>query len=581
MTSLAINEPLTKKTEKFWKYITSDVQGYGDTLAVVSQRRDIANSYNKNIRTIIRYLDELESKEFIETRTRKGAYGGTVIVFNPDFMNFDTTKRPILKDTLSPDDILDFAYPRQKKKEPKKKYRTKEQIAIARAKEKVRSEKVCMLNDMVEEKGYPTKEVWDLTSNPEIFYRGWLLSRMYNVMAVAYPEQRRNIAEKNQNQWALAYETIQRDRLTEYDCLDARFFGTAKYTSFVKLAIAIDTFKRDYGIDHLSYLTSVFRYREHLLDLGRKNVSLPYINTLFTRKTVDKVMDDFFYHRNHYREHPYYVLTENQSIMPRDHIGLPIMSMIVQEMDKPFHNPISSLKDLFDAEPDSEGTKLVKDYYSQTLQDIEMNEKMTTIEKDTLSNFLTVELGVKMKTNLPYSIQVSGTMDSIIKKINDTKPRNDENHRSYYQKLGNTELLPVASRYNLARHTHKGYKLDFSFTGARHFLPTLRAIKSSKSMDMDYDVLTSAIQKLGEEKIPLTKYGEFDMLALYLTHFTREELIEIRSQGRQQLSSQRELKKVYPEDFWWEVLEINPGECKRDGKRVILNNVNNRKGNTI
>lgn len=566
MNSVNTLPPLAKGTDKFLNYLTTSVKTFKNTMAIAEQRRTIANNYGKDIRTIIRYLEELESKGYIQTLTRRGSKGGTVIVYTKEFMNFHVPEGRNLEDVLRPEDILDEAFPKKTKKQPKRKYRSKEEIAKERAKDA----HIASLNDELEQMDYPTKEFWFKLDDPELSYRAWILSRMYNFYAVAYPERWKYEYEA-EGDWArFELARIRQDNLQNYDCLPKRFLGTWQMTVFKKLVKIIDSYKI---MEPQEYLSIPFRYMEYLWHQGKTNVSLPYINTLISEETVDRVLQAYGHRKAHLREHPYY---DNGAPLLGSGVGLFILnSTMITEYNSPFreidfggmiekkYNPLATPKHL----------KLLHTYRLTVMEELEENTELTEEEKTTLLKWLDKETYFRLQARpVPYHHLIMN-VDTLTKKVSKfVRAGNFDNWRPLYEQLGNQTLIPVQDQLELKTRTKHGYSILFSLTATPQQQKVVRAIRSALGMEIDTDVLASAIRKLGEEKVPMTEFGELDGMAIMERAIPREQITSLELENAHVIRDEEHKKALFSGEYFFQVEERAIGESKRDGKRVFIRN---------
>ena len=84
MGEIVYRADLSAPVNDFWQFMANKVYEFGETWALAIEKSTLAEGYGKSLRTVQRYIKELEDKQYIDTATKKGKGGGTVIVFNKD-----------------------------------------------------------------------------------------------------------------------------------------------------------------------------------------------------------------------------------------------------------------------------------------------------------------------------------------------------------------------------------------------------------------------------------------------------------------------------------------------------------------
>lgn len=566
MESVEYNN-ISVNVSKFLSFLADNISGFGNTLALVSQRGKLAMEYGKSTRTIVRYIDELEEKGYVETRTKRGEKGGTVIVLNADRLSFDPQPNPIMDETLTIDEIVDQMFPKKKPYQAKKKYRPRKDVEEERLRKKFRKDKNEELNDLLESEGLATKKFWQATDNPELYYRAWLISRMYNFYPQYMAEEQKNLAESSGDVYGFAlWKTVQ-DRFEEYDCLPERFIGTWQFTSFVKLVEVIDTYT---DMTPENFLTVQFEYWEYLmLNSKNKNIKLPYLNTLYGEDAIKRWTDTHAYRKGHLKEHPYYDLMLNpvQSRGTR----MPYLTMLTYMYTTPFdsldYSYDKNIEDAHDIFMSMQvQTKL--DYFHVVNEKIEKNTDLTDDERLAVSRFIQQQVGSHIVTNgnpVPYMI---ANQNTFIRRYHDFRANKRDNYRELYEIIGTYNMELAQDILELSISIKKGYEIHYSMFGNADFLKTIRTITENRSADINTDDLKYAISKLGEDAVPISKYGELDMRAIARKNMTDQEIWDEQETFKRQLPNEGYLNELLSGEMWYEVKEMERGQSKRDGKRV-------------
>lgn len=559
MGEIVYREDLSTPVNDFWQFMASKVYEFGETWALAIEKSTLAEGYGKSLRTVQRYVKELEEKKYIDTATKKGKGGGTVIVFNKDKLDFEPKVNPITDDTKSVDELLDKLYPTKPKKKPKTSYRSKAVIAEERLRNKLRKNNNDRLNDMLEEKGYPTEEFWLETPEPEKYYKAYLITRMYNFYAVYMPEKYKNIAEKSGNFFKYHGAELFQKRYENYDVLSNRFIGTSNYTIALKL---VDVFQDD--INPAAYLTVQFQYMNYLKSLG-KNVGLPYFNSLISEKAATRWDETHSYKKGFRKEHPYYALGEET--VQIEGYSTPIMTMLISEYNKPFTE--SSYEEYLDVAIDpmvsTKRSRIIYGYYTTIKEEIKNDKELTEEEQTELSQWVAQQTATHLKSQYPEHAYLATNLDQVVRKITDFK---GDNYRELFYELGSFTQDKAVDSIEIKARVKRGYNLYFSVAGHSTFYDTLRALRNSRGVEIDDKVISKAIDKFGERKIPITEYGNLDVHAIAKQYMTEEEL-ENESRENALVIKGAGKKESFFDGLWYDIKEDYVGQSTRDGRMEI------------
>ena len=511
------------------------------------------------MRTIQRYVKELEKKDYLETATKVGKGGGTVIVFNKSMLDFEPKVNPVTEETLSTEELLDKLYPNKPKKETKKKYRSKAVIAEERIRKQKRQGKIEELNDMLEETGYPTKEFWNQTPEPERYYRAWLITRMYNFYAVYYPEKMKNEAEADDNIFRYKLGELIQKRLTDYDVLPKRFLGTSNFTVALNM---VDVLSDD--INPGAYLTVQFNFMQFLINQG-KNANLPYFNSLLNEKSAKRWDDTYAYREGFRKEHPYHA-TSPDEVVEIEGYKVPHMNMLIAEYKNPFTKSgyEEYLKMFVDPITSPKRVKVINAYFETITEEVKNDDSLEEEEAQVLTEWLTQQTAIHIASRYPDHAYLITSLDQLTDKI---VTFDKDNKRQLYHDLGNYSLDKAVDPIEIKVRTKTGYFQDFSITGSSTFYRTMQALRNSRGIEIDKEVLSSAINKFGKRKIPITEHGDLDVHQVALTQMTEKE-IEDESLGN---ASRIKDKQKYLDFFggmWYDIKEDYVAQSNRDGRMV-------------
>lgn len=557
------NFPLSNQTLDFVNFIGSKVTEFGNKLGIVTQTREIAKSYGKDIRTVCRYLKELEEHNIIDTASKRGRNGGMVIMFSDNVFDFEPTDNPITGEQVTPEQVRDMFFPNKPKKEPKKKYRSKAQIAEERILKQKRQAETDRLNDILINLEYPTEEFWKMTDRPVLNYRAYLISRMYNFYAVYYPIMRMNRYEAEGNRLMFKLAESYKASYDVYDVLPGKFMGTQNFHHFRKLALLCE----EQNINPAEYLTVQFDYMEYLISHSAKHVTLPYVNTLVTVPAVKRWIDTYEYKKGFNKKHPYYHVgtTEVQTAGLRT----PIMMELTRAFEQPFVKTENAYQEQIDVNVDvfmNPMLKTIWGYSEKTKKEIRESEELSPLEKQELSKFITQETSVRMSHNQMLNLALYASMNQMAA-LRKRAWNKEISWREYYHTVGNTGLEFYNNPLDIATNVKRGYLMDVSLFGAYQFSNTIKMLKHMRGFDVDYNVVMEAINKFGERKVPLTKEGFLDVVSIRRSLLPQEVIDEEIAYATPVIKNKEE-EVYFQGDMWYDVHESTIGESKRDGKDV-------------
>ena len=544
----------------FYNFITRQVYSFGETWALAMGKSTIAEKYGMSLRTVQRYLTDLEDQDYISTATKRGKGGGTVIVFNKDKLDFEPKVNPVTEDTLDTDELLEKLYPDKPKKQPKRKYRTKAEIAEERLRKRRRQGEQERLNDILEETGYPTKEFWQQTPEPEKYYKAYLISRMYNFYAVYYPEKIKNEAEASGNMFRHHLGELIQSRYKDYDVLPERFIGTPNFTIALTLTELLD----DMGINPAAYLTVQFDFMEYLINNGRQT-GLPYFNALISEKSAKRWDDTHEYRKGFRKEHPYYSISDE--VVPIVGYGVPHMAMLVSEYNNPFTE--AQFKEYLDMAIDPlvspKRMKTIYKYYETIIEEVNNNEDLNDEHKEELSKWIEQQTAIHLASRYPKHMYLITSLDQIGQKIVNFE---GTNYRELYHQIGTFTLDKTVDQIELKVRTKHGYFLYFSLAGSSTFYNTLRAMRSSRGVELDMTLVAEAIKLFGERNIPVNEYGDMDVHEIALTEMTEEDIQEESFENAAQIKDKQKFLDFF-KGMWYDIKESYVAQSPRDGRKVI------------
>lgn len=250
--------------------------------AISFKKKELADMTGKDSRTITRYLNELEQKNIIETKGRRGRSGGTVILFNTELIRFDTSEKALINsdEPISIDDIIEKKLPKKQpeQKKPTRNRRTKRQMLEAQIlKGEQQSENDKLNQELIELGGVPNWAWFQKTKDPVGNYRTYLLSRMYNRYAVLFTDRHND--EVRYFEEGNLVPVVSND----YDVLPADFYGSSKWAHFEKFRLFIE----ENRIEPAVYLSAQFARSVFTASARKSKTMLPFVNALISDGSYD------------------------------------------------------------------------------------------------------------------------------------------------------------------------------------------------------------------------------------------------------------------------------------------------------
>lgn len=236
------------------------------------KRKELAGLVGKNTRTVSRYINELESKSIITTKGKRGRTGGTVIMFNPDKIQFNTSTDSAITtdDEETIQEVMERKFPKKEQPIRKRNRRTKRQMIEDNILKTEQQKEVDRLNNKVEMlAGVPNWEWFQETDEPVNNYKTYILSRMYNRYAVLFTDRHNgDVIDLGEGEQVDFIDN-------KYDCLPKAFYKSSRWNQFDKLRI----FLEENDIDPAVYISSQFSRSLFNVECGRSKKPLPFINT--------------------------------------------------------------------------------------------------------------------------------------------------------------------------------------------------------------------------------------------------------------------------------------------------------------
>ncbi|AIW03300.1 DNA-binding protein [Bacillus phage Mater] len=489
-------------------------------VAIAFKKKELADLGGKDTRTITRYLNELENKQFIQMKGVRGRAGGTIILLNTDRIRFDTSDKALINsdEPISIDDIVEKKLPKKKKPESnkdKRPRRTKLQMLEAKLLKGEQQSKNDQMNDELKELGgVPNWEWFQKTDNPVGNYRTYLLSRLYNRYAVLFTDYKNAEVETYGEGSAVQHIT------NDYDVLSEDFYGSSRWVQFEKFR----AFCEENDIDPALYLSAQFS--RSVFTASAKNMkkkALPFVNALIgdTSYEVFKQYCDYqkmvSYSYAAYKEIPVkfaddFVVRAIVEAYETANSGVGLLQ---------YRHAIS---DFLNGEVLTDKEIALVDFYTLTEQELR-KRKVSYKTRDTIKKFVLLQSMILTSgaTALPnYLILGSEHTQVVLKSIESMANSTHEAYELRKRALG-VFIDPQGSKETQlqegARYNHQIQVLDET-------RQVLKLIMERKGLHMSLADLNEAFREYGKELIPLDDFSVMDTDKI-VELFEKSEEVEI------------------------------------------------------
>lgn len=513
----------------FINHLTAKSASWGDNLAVTFQRTRLAEEINVSVRTVTNYIQKIKELNFGEVEAKKGRTGGgTVIVFNKDILNFEPKENPITADTKTAEEIRDLMFPRVIKPQPLRKYRTKTEITEAELLIKARKGREWELNEMLDTMPHVTREFFDNFDEPELYYKAYLVSRMYNAYAVIFPRERmlQHVDDTrlyNLNKKAMEYAQ-------NWDVLPYHFVGTPAYNVFVRLQRTFD----EKDINPLGYLTTQFDYVTFLAEhkKARPN-ALPYVNALISDDAMERYNKQIRFYtwtRNRFNDRKmsnervlyigakYPIIQALQFAYKGVSMGgnlsnlIDEMSVNAMRLTKVDYGDLGIELDANDIKHNNYVHRIERltRYYNTVLLDLKDSD-ISEAEKNIIRAYLKEQVALYSQKNSLSATQYTLAFPTQIHEVKRTVMANNADISNYYAYIGNMSKEEITTLEEFEHYAKQGELMDFSIEGANTFRETSRMIAHDTGIGVNSHDVGEAIRNYGVEKIPIDNFGMLDL----------------------------------------------------------------------
>ncbi|QIW89128.1 metal-dependent transcriptional regulator [Staphylococcus phage Twort] len=244
---------------------------------IATTKKELAEKLNISLSALTSNLKTLENEGKIVTSTKRGNNGGFIVTLNlPNTVNevegniIESSKdyANYLKEKVFP--TYQYNY--------KGKRRTKVEMVKYNAIKDKQRKVIYDMNYYLDGLLYPDKELFNLSYDPEGFYKAFILYKLYNQYSAMFCKHKFEETKKDfytaKMQYYMNYPTPK------------NFFSTKEFTIFYKL----QKLTKEYDINVFKYIQNVFKNVDYEYRNGYKKTYLPQPNYLISEKYIDRYL---------------------------------------------------------------------------------------------------------------------------------------------------------------------------------------------------------------------------------------------------------------------------------------------------
>ena len=269
-----------KLKRKLLDYIKDNAK---DNLFTVSTKKDIAEALGSTVPTINKHLKVLEEEKEVVVVSKSGRNGGVIITVldnihnSEEFKEFTNSSDDIITSTKQyAEDLRDKHFPTYKYQRKEVRRRTKKEMLEYKAIKDEKRRTILDMNLALSTSPYPTKEIFNMSYDPEGFFKAYILCKLYDQYCISHMYAKYTTHKQLSNDYTLKPEEMTRhSELSKYyyqqfvmllprNSASEEFFGSRNFNTFYNFYIKVKD-RKDFNI--FKYIQNVF-----------KNVSFSYEN---------------------------------------------------------------------------------------------------------------------------------------------------------------------------------------------------------------------------------------------------------------------------------------------------------------
>lgn len=504
---------LKQPIKNFFKTITGIARDNGVSYVSMT-KKEFSRLVGKDIRTVSRYINTLEDKNFVQQQGIRGRGGKHVIFFNPERVRFPKNDNAIIHsgDPTSIDEAIEEVKPKRKKDlQPKKKNRRtqkqKKNDELDMVRRKTKQEEI---NDRLEKDN--GSKVWDIlqdTEDPVGNYRTYLISRLYNYYKVLFTKEFIEGQVENGEETNVKYVT------NDYDILPKRFYKSSTWTSVEEIRKKIEEWDISPGV----FLSAQFQMFRLMYETRRNTRLTPYLNNMLGDKAFENLRS---YHKYYYfSEGLTMQLYQEPPAMYMDHV---MVRAIINEYNDVIKEPSlmkykREIREVVRIQPEDSAKQEAATLYYHTMDQQLKDSDLPVDQQHELRKFIGLQTliqtrGVEM---IPDYLILGNKMIQYAIDQSADDSHEDDSTQEVINRLPMIEqlLYPREGNVNDSLDTYLQMEYDL-YTGSR----LLEMIVSRRGLQTSVKGVSLAMKAFGEDRIPVT---DESLLDLYEIHRFMEE----------------------------------------------------------
>jgi hypothetical protein len=488
-----IETALTDLKPKLYDFLMKLVEKAKDYTFAFKQK-DMMDIAGCSLRTATRYFDKLKEKNIIQVKGKRGRDNGTVLMFNPELIHFETSNKAYInsKEPISIEDIVEQNFPKKPKKEPTRNRRTKQEMLEGAVLIGKQQNEFTRLNALLNG-GVPSWDWFKETNDPVGNYRTYLIAKLYNRYAILFTEEHHNSLAEGEKTKVIKVSS-------NYDVLGQDFFGSIRWNHFEKLR----KFLEENNIDPAVWLSAQFNNSIWNVSQGRAGKSLPFPNALYSDTAYNVYLEYFKYHKKGQLYAWYKIIP---ALFGKD-IAVKAITEAYATADKGMGlwQYRGSLKALLEGKTQDMTEKALLIFYHMTKQNMR-NQGVSRKSQDTIKKFVLLQSIIS--TNgialLPNHTILSSELTQVVV---DSVKKQTGSLEEVYRVLGQM-IHPHES--NEERKMLKGMEYYNDLRLLDETPHVLKLINDRKNLQLTLADIREAFNEYGNDKIPVSDYSMLDV----------------------------------------------------------------------
>lgn len=460
------------------------------------KQKDIVDIAGCSLRTATRYLEKLKDKNIIQVKGKRGRDNGTVLMFNPELIHFETSNKAYInsREPIAIEDIVEQKFPKKPKKEPTRHRRTKQEMLEAAVLTGKQQNEFARLNAMLDSLGgVPNWEWFKETNDPVGNYRTYLLAKLYNRYAILFTEDHHREMEEGETTKVIKVSS-------NYDVLGSDFYGSIRWNHFEKLRKFLEENKLDPAV----WLSAQFNNAIWNVSIGKTGKTLPFPNALYSDTAYGVYHEYYKYHKKGqlyawYKEIPYLYGTDFV-------VKAIIDAYTTADKGAGLWQYRGSLKALLDGKTQVLTEKALLTFYHMTKQNM-INQGVSRKTQDTIKKYVLMQsiISTNGMAILPNHVILGSELTQVVV---DSVKKQTNSLEEVYRVLGQM-VHPLEPSEE--RKMTKGMQYYNQMQLLNETTHVLTLINDRKNLQLTLSDVWEAFNEYGNDKIPVTDYSMLDI----------------------------------------------------------------------